>query len=443
MIIEQHYDEEVLIGLLEETEQDAHVPACETCSGAIESYRNLTAALQDASVWDDRQLTEQPAPQTAALLRNFAATTAAEDAAAPAIVDKLLAASPEQRSALLARNPEWRTAGVVRRIFSAVDDTNFTDPKKAAELSALAIEVAESLDTSFYPFDTVTKLRARAWRERAFALHYIGAFPEALQALDQADKRAESCVVSDYESARVQQVRARVYRDLEKLDEALLLVRDSTPVFRAYGDKRRATIGDTIEATVLVRMLRFNEALAIELRTARDLTLDDESRTCALSNAAFCYRELSQFDQAKALYAQAVQGFDRLGQVSKRSSARWGLAKVLFDEGRHESAVQLLKQVRAEYVELGMGHDVALVSLDAADGLLAMQRPAEVADLCRGAIEYFRKAGLAFSEQAMTALAFLREAAEQGTLTPASVQAVRKFIEILPKQPNLQFAYTA
>ena len=56
------------------------------------------------------------------------------------------------------------------------------------------------------------------------------------------------------------------------------------------------------------------------------------------------------------------------------------------------------------------------------DALLALNRPAEVAELCRAAIEYFREAGLAYSEAAMTALAYLREAAERGTLTPAAVQ---------------------
>ena len=64
MIIEQHYDEEVLIGLLEEADHDSHVPGCETCAGTLESLRDLTSALRDNSVWDERQLSETPAPKT-------------------------------------------------------------------------------------------------------------------------------------------------------------------------------------------------------------------------------------------------------------------------------------------------------------------------------------------------------------------------------------------
>ena len=44
---------------------------------------------------------------------------------------------------------------------------------------------------------------------------------------------------------------------------------------------------------------------------------------------------------------------------------------------------------------------------------------------------------------AMTALAYLREAAEQGTLSSAKVEQVRSFFKILPKQPHLLFAFSA
>ena len=45
MIIEQHYDEEVLIGLLEAADRDSHVPGCETCAyrDIRRRRRNVTA----------------------------------------------------------------------------------------------------------------------------------------------------------------------------------------------------------------------------------------------------------------------------------------------------------------------------------------------------------------------------------------------------------------
>src|SRR6266702_3921342 len=146
MIIEQHYDEEVLIGLLEEADHDSHVPGCDTCAGTLESLRDLTSALRDNSVWDERQLSETPAPKTTNMLRAFAERTKAEDAAAGPIVAKLIAAP-----AMIQVHPEWRTAGVVRKLLAQLIETNSSDPKAASDLSQLAVDIAESLTASDYP----------------------------------------------------------------------------------------------------------------------------------------------------------------------------------------------------------------------------------------------------------------------------------------------------
>src|SRR5438270_14076265 len=94
MIIEQHYDDEVLIDLLEEAEEDTHVPVCDTCTGTLQSYRDLSSALHDNSVWDERELSEMPKPETTNVLRAFADRTRAEDAVASAIVRKHIANPP-------------------------------------------------------------------------------------------------------------------------------------------------------------------------------------------------------------------------------------------------------------------------------------------------------------------------------------------------------------
>jgi len=438
MIIEQHYDEEVLIGLLEEAEHDTHVPGCDTCAGTMESLRDLTSALRDDSVWDERVLSESPSTQTSNMLRAFAQRTKVEDAEAATIVPKLIATP-----SMLQAHPEWRTAGVVRRLLAVVDEKNFSDPKLAADLAALAVEVAESLDATQYPHDTVMKLRARAWRERAYALLYIGSFPESLAALDRTNAYLGMCMVSDYDQARAQMYRALIYRELEKFGEAIAIVRQARPVFIAYGDRKRVALADGTEAAVLMAMARFSEALAIELRIAADGSLDQESRACALSNAGLCYRELSQLGEAKRVFTQAITSFEELGLFSRRTMARWGLARVLADEGRFEQALALLRELQSEFQELGMSEDVALVSLRLADILLVLQRPAQAAEFCASAMEYFRRAGLTYSQPAMTALAYLREAAEQGTLNPAKVDKVRAFFKVLPKQPDLLFAFTA
>src|SRR5207244_10329399 len=67
-------------------------------------------------------------------------------------------------------------------------------------------------------------------------------------------------------------------------------------------------------------------ALAIELRIAAAQTSNDEARAWALNNAAYCYREMSRYTDAKASYAQAITLAEKIGRVSMRAKMRWGLA---------------------------------------------------------------------------------------------------------------------
>ncbi len=436
MIIEQHYDDEVLIDLLEEAEEDTHVPVCDTCTGTLQSYRDLSAALHDNSVWDERDLSEMPKPETTNFLRAFADRTRAEDAAASAIVPKLIA-----NPALIDQHVEWRTAGVVRGLLAVVEEKNFTEPKVAEETAALAVRVADSLEAGQYPFDTVTKLRATAWGEHAYALYYIGSYNESLQALDQTDELLSKCKVSDFDSAQTALHRAQVYGELERLDDAIALSDAAADIFRRFGNVGRVAAADATKATLLMSARRYAEALAIHQRLAENPGIDEWSRALAVYHTAMCYRELSQFSRAKTLFAQSVTEFERLGRAALRAKALWSLGSVFALEQHYSQALELFTQVRHEFQELGMSEDLALASVDAAEALVMLDRPVEVIGLCQAAMEYFTKAGLAYTQGALTALAYLKEAAAARKLTPARFGELRAFFELLPKRPELLFAH--
>ncbi len=444
MIIEQHYDDEVLIGMLEEAEaSDPHLPACESCAGSLESYRGLTSALGDTSVWDERELSEDPVPRTSSMLRSMAATTKAEDAAAGPIVAKLCEAGTLQRRELIDAHPQWRTAGTVRKLLEAVDKSNFVEPKLAAEWAELAVDVAQSLESGRYPFETVMILRGKAHRAYAHMLYYTGSYAESVEALDRTDALLRECVVSEYDSARARLVRAQVYNEIERLDEAVSLADSARETFRAFGDVRREAVAEATKAASFMYARRFAEALRIFERLAADSRIDDAGRAFYVHNAAICQRELSRFEESKVLFARSIAEFERLGMATARARARWHLGQLLLAERRCGEARSLLIELRQEFEELGMPQDVALISIDAAEALLMLDRPAEVAHLCHAAMAYFTKAGLAYTQGALTALAYLKEAAEARTLTPKALGDVRAYFELLPKQPDLLFAYPA
>jgi tetratricopeptide (TPR) repeat protein len=444
MIIEQHYDEEVLIALLDEQKEgaarDPHIAACGTCTSVLDSIRQVTSALQDDVVWDRQELSEQPKPETRHALLSFASATASEDAAAEPRVKAMVAKSHEEWRPLLDAHPEWRTAGFVRRLIAAVDAINFTSPTDAVELTKITVDVAESL-----PGDSerLRKLRAGAWREYAWALYYVGSHLPAMSAITRCLEVLGNSVVDDFDRARAQLVKARICVNLEDFSEALALTRSARVTFASFGDTRRYLIAETTEGGLLMNAGRHSDALRVHLKVAAYPGADDDTRANALHNAAICSREIGDFDQAKKFFAKALGEYERLNLSTFRAKARWSFASILVAEGQFDSAINLLTTVREEVEQLGMAHSVALVCVDTAEAMLLADRPEGVADLCRSAIDYFREAQLTYSQGALTALSHLREVADSKRLTITDLRGVRSFIEILPTQPKLLFASLA
>jgi hypothetical protein len=70
--------------------------------------------------------------------------------------------------------------------------------------------------------------------------------------------------------------------------------------------------------------------------------------------------------------------------------------------------------------------------------LLAAGRTNEIVELTSRLFRVFTKAGMLTG--ALTAMAYIREAAEAGTLTPAAVETVRTFLHKVQRTPELLFA---
>lgn len=436
MIIEQHYDDEVLIGLLNEAEEDSHVPACDTCAGTLDSYRDLSSALNDQSVWDEREVSEAPSPKTTNFLRSFAERTRLEDATARPIVAKLIA-----DPTLIEQHPEWRTAGVVRGLLKAVDENYYSDPKIAAEASSLSVKVAGSLEAGVYTRDVVTTLRAKACRAHADMLYFVGSYRESILALDAMESILGECSVSEHDEARANLLRAQVYNEIERFDEAIDLAARARRVFAAFGESLRVTFADASKAVSLMYARRFAEAWETWKDLLADSQIDNKTRAFYIHNAAVCQYELGEFGAAKTLFVQAVSEFERLGLSTMRARARWHLGRVLLAEQQYKPSVALLTEVREEFEHLGLPQDVALTSVDSAECLLMLDRHTEVTELCQAAMQYFAVAGLEYTQGALTALAYLKEAAAAKTLTVQGVGQVRAYFELLPKQPHLLFAF--
>lgn len=437
MMIEQHYDEEVLAGFLAEpidsAARDKHLAGCSLCKRTLDSLRGTAGLLKEGEVWERQSFSSTPRPETLAFLRGVQKTMSDEDAVAEVYVKQLLAGSRDAWAPRLAEHPEWRTAGMVRKLIAAVDGAIDVMPTDAVEITRMAVEIADHVGE--------TRLLGNALYDHGYTLWFTGAYNEALSALEHAEARFAEISITEYEVARINVVRAILYRVLDRQDDALAITTDAAGVFRKYGDGERYVAANLARAVTLYTARRFREALAIDLEALSQARPESRWYAAALQNAATCYRELGEFDSAIEYFVKAIAAYEKAGMISFRAKARWTLARVLIAQKRYISALQMLDELRSEFAELGMANDVACVALDMAEVLLLTGDYVQIAAVCRSAMAYFERAQLTSSEAALTAVNYLCEAAVAGKVTKALVSDLRVAFLTDSKRPSPLLAH--
>ena len=444
-MIERHYDEEALVTMIGAgaPATDPHLHSCGECTGKLESFRLVTGALRDAATWDKRELDLGPNPNTVATLRAFASNIATEDAAAEAFVADLLAGGREGWMAKLAMHPEYRTAGTVRKLIAAASAAIDTMPADAVVIAELAVEIAEHLPADRYRDDTVARLCGTAWRERAYALFFVGNFAEADFALGRAVEPLSQCVVGEYELARTSIVQTLVDRGLERFDSAREAAVRSEAAFMEFGDAQRLASARLAQVHVRYAAGDFTGAMEMLLDLDRRVQKLDAAQTHALvlGNLGFCSLKLGRIADAIRYHDAAAAILDVLGMKGDSVRVRWTVAEILAAEGRLDEAMERFPAISRDFESLGMTGAATNAALELAELVVARGGSFEmVEDICRKAIRTLESAGLAHTERALTALSLLQECARKRTATPRLVKHVREYVRRLPEEPALLFA---
>lgn len=444
MTVERHYDDEALISLLAagRDQSDPHLPSCTVCREKLDSFGMIADALHDGDVWDTRTVQLDPVPATITNLRAFADRMTAEDTAAAAILPELLAGPREEWMPRLREHPEWRTAGVVRQLIAATNRVQVTMPPDALEMSLLSTEIADSLDPGTFSGDVVAGLRGTAWRDRTYASYYVGRYADALAAADRADASLRGCVVDEYERARVAMVRGLALRITEDIEAAMDAVRFSRDVFIQFGDVGRIASAGMAEAHLLVSGGDLQSALTLlqSLESRLTRTADANTHARVLSNIGYCLWKLGRVDDALHYHAASARLFEDLEIHTEHVRARWNIASILASAGRFDEAMSRFEALKREFAELGMASEETLVSLDIAELMLARGEYRHVEAICRAAMQSLEAAGISYSMRALTALAYIREAAQHKTVTSTQVGHVREYLKRLPQEGELLFA---
>jgi tetratricopeptide (TPR) repeat protein len=439
MRADQHYDDETLIALIESGDdltRDGHLTACESCTDVATSLRQIAATLKHEDVWDQRELDESPDARTLAIVRGYADEMAREDAFAAAHLDTFLA------GATLDAHPEYRTAGMVRALIAATDRALDTMPPRAVAMTELATAIADTLPPNAYATDTVAKLRGAAWRERAYALFYVGRYNEAEAAITTSEQHFAECVVNEYDLGRADIVHALVHWACDRDADAVSSGRSAVTRLSDVGDVQRFVSAVMAQAHAQMKMFDYKGALTVmdEAYRSYATAVSADAHARLLVNMGVCRRALRDFAGAIDAYRMAAVLFEDLQVLTDSARTRLCVAVVLNEAGRLDEALRELVVVRDAFVRFGMAADVAVCDLVVAEIALAKGKHDEVEAVCRRAIQFFEGAGVAYGSRALMALAYMSEAARQRRLTPEVVRHVETYIRRLPAQPDLLFA---
>ena len=423
--------------LVDAANVEAHLERCVGCREELQLMEAFDAALREPAAWQEAETTGVSAGR-AAEAAALQASIAEEDAAAARMLAEPLRSPLRFERAKLSGKPRFRTAGVVRALCAAAHALHEERPRFSREVAGEAVKIAEQLPET-HPLRRVCM--GMALRERATALRYLGRFNEALRALDEAETLAHGTPSADaFELALAQIIRATIYSETERADDAIPLAHEAARVFQEYGDDYRECAAAIVEGCCHVHLRSTDRAAAAFERViaSADKRGDHVALASALNNAAVAYTDLRQFHRATSYYSRAIVLYDELNRKTEAARARWALASLLVASGDLDRGIGALAGAREELAFLGLTNDAALATLEWAEARLAAQLPQGVADACRAIVVTLDSEGM--DRSARVALAHLHEALSQGTATAAVVRHVREYLRDLPSQPQRAFS---
>jgi tetratricopeptide (TPR) repeat protein len=415
-------------------ELESHVANCAECGASFDFYAVAEEDLGDFAVW-------QPIiGSTAAAMSAYANQCAAEDAEADELLQEYFV-KPRKAAVLNIRNQrKFHTGGVVRRLNAKAHALFASEPLEALIFADLAQVVADLLPDNIYPNNAVYELRGTAWKERANALVRLAKLEEALDSLRRAEQAYGQLRSPSYGLASVELVRGSAYYQRGELEDAAKHAEQAERGYAHLGLERQRMKAVHLRASIKLEALELKDASATYQQVIDFGQVVNEPELIAKGSYGRANAELGLGNLADAarLFHLALVILREVGPATDRISTEWGLARVVLYGGKPSEAVHRLRDVIAQFEAIGMGSDAALAGVDMAEALLVLERWDEIEKVAAHAFRVLKKAGILTG--ALTALAYLKEAATKRVLTAATLKAVREYLRRVEREPDLLFA---
>lgn len=438
---QEHVSDETLIDYVDDPARvpdrrkvELHISSCGECSAKVEGFRAIASAMTDEETW---WILDASARSNS--IRDFVTRWDAEDAEATRMLAPLLESAYRFAYANVARKRRFQTGGVVRLLCEAVRIEDDRDPTFALTLAETACFIADNLSDSYYPANVVNELRGRAWKEYSTVCRITQRFAEGFDALTRADRAYRRLIDSTVQLATVELCRAILFWEQQQYDDALRSARSAASQFAARHERDRYFEAKQVEAVILHR--QGNVEAACEVYRAAyefaDGTGDAEMKAQSARNLGVAATDQGDIGTASKYLLIALQVYESLDMTALVVLTKWAIARLALAAGNPAEAAQRLRPIVAELSALELRGDAANAHLDLAEALLILGRYDEAQVACEGLFAFFRQAQMLTG--AMTAAAYLREAAAGRKLSLGDIQSVRTYLAELERTPALPF----
>lgn len=440
-----HPSEEELFDCSEQrasSEVNAHVAGCVACASVVSDYRDIAAAARNPETWRlADEIMRAAASDTIAVdhlqvIRRVAALKEAEDAQASALLAGKLESPFVFAYANILRQKRYYTGGVVRLLCATAWDQLDRNALFAKMLALTAAVIADALPDDYYPARAVEDLRGTSWLYFASACGNLNKFRLGHLALRRAERAFRRLPLGDVQIGRAELTRAILFYRQGDDPEAVKWARAAGDRFLRQRDFTRYSEARESEAVFLQRLgdqCGAREALEQVQRAATD---PDVKARVTLNLAINC-REAGDLAAATQHFANALQYYEAAGNESMFLRTRWSIARLALVSGAAAEAERQLRPIAAQLAERGQLWESAYARLDLITAMLSCGKHDQVIDECEQLIAHFSKAEILTG--ALTALAFMKEAAAQRKLAVDDVDHVQRYMKAVKTTPSLRF----
>src|ERR1043165_128479 len=390
--------------------------------------RELAELLRSPDVWQGTQVLPPRVQEMTALSQQLGE----EERKASELLDSLASTPVTWWRTAVMKSPAGRTSGMIHNLLERTRSEVRKSPARALELTSLAVDVANEIPLTAYPGDVVITVRAAAWRDYAYVLQFLGRFPDALAAIDEAERLQLGTALPEYGLARIKLVRANVLTWTDKRAEAIALADEAAKIFLDFGDRVKYATARMTQAVTLHEQGSIREALEIWESIKNEDCLEELTRILVIYNLGLGYREIGNTAKAVEHITLATAEYELLGMTAEATRARWALGTTLVSAGKFASAIGLFDRAWKEFEALAMEADAALVALELAETLLVVGQAERVPQICRTLLDRFTRVGM--TSRAITALSYRRKVVAIGKAQPPVIRQVREFLRDLPSQ---------